>query len=159
MSVSLVGKHPRQWILTGGSRFELEVVKSISDRDYRNFLIVSRFVVDGCDDKSKTRYKTRDFSTVLEILDIEHRLIQGIRMFGDILFANSIAPSTYLGGEPLAAYLLSRHSGINFENSLATVSSTDMLNYAPMVPLAGIGLLYFTTTAALGRHLELILIL
>ncbi|WP_440771357.1 lysylphosphatidylglycerol synthase transmembrane domain-containing protein [Natronorubrum sp. DTA28] len=101
---------------------------------------------------------SRTLSIVLTILDVEHGVTDGVLLFGDILFANSIAPSTYLGGEPLAAYLLTRHTGIDYETSFATISSVDLLNYAPMVPLAGIGICYFTATAALGRRIELALV-
>ncbi|MFC4440054.1 MULTISPECIES: lysylphosphatidylglycerol synthase transmembrane domain-containing protein [Natrialbaceae] len=82
----------------------------------------------------------------------------GNLLFGDLLFANSVAPSTYLGGEPLAAYLLTRHTGSDYETSFATVSSVDLLNYAPMLPLAGVGLVYFAVTATLGRPTELVLL-
>ncbi|WP_246998345.1 lysylphosphatidylglycerol synthase transmembrane domain-containing protein [Halosolutus gelatinilyticus] len=98
------------------------------------------------------------FSIVLGILDIEHGPVDAVLMFGNVLFANSVAPSTYLGGEPIAAFLLARHSDSDYETSFATVSSVDLLNYAPMVPLAGVGALYFTATAALGRRLELVLL-
>ncbi|MEY7851957.1 YbhN family protein [Natrarchaeobius sp. A-rgal3] len=100
---------------------------------------------------------SRTLSIVLSILDVEHGPIDVVLLFGDVLFANSVAPSTYLGGEPLAAYLLTRHTGTDYETSFATVSSVDLLNYAPMVPLAGIGLLYVTATATLGRRFELAL--
>ncbi|WP_254525937.1 lysylphosphatidylglycerol synthase transmembrane domain-containing protein [Natrinema caseinilyticum] len=100
---------------------------------------------------------SQTLSIVLSILDIEHNQIDCLLLFGDILLANSIAPSTYLGGEPLAAYLLTSHAKIDYESSFATVSSVDLLNYAPMVPLAGVGILYFTVTAAIGRRIELAL--
>lgn len=101
---------------------------------------------------------TYTLSIVLGILDVEHGPVGGILLFGDLLFANSVAPSTYLGGEPLAAYLLTRHTGSDYETSFATVSSVDLLNYVPMLPLAGIGLVYFAVTAALGRRTELVLL-
>jgi glycosyltransferase 2 family protein len=101
---------------------------------------------------------SRTLSIVLTILNVEHGVIDRVLLFGDILFANSIAPSTYLGGEPLAAYFLTRHTGIDYETSFATISSVNLLNYAPMIPLAGVGILYFTATAALGRRIELALV-
>lgn len=101
---------------------------------------------------------SRTLSIVLTILDVEHGPMDSILLFGDVLFANSIAPSTYLGGEPLAAFLLTRHTGSDYETSFATISSVDLLNYAPMLPLAGVGILYFTATFALGRRVELALV-
>ncbi|WP_440766954.1 lysylphosphatidylglycerol synthase transmembrane domain-containing protein [Natronorubrum sp. DTA7] len=101
---------------------------------------------------------TYTFSIVLRILDVEHGPVGAVLMFGDVLFANSVAPSTYLGGEPLAAFFLTRHTGRDYETSFATVSSVDLLNYTPMLPLAGIGVVYVTVTAALGRRVELALL-
>ncbi|WP_121743721.1 lysylphosphatidylglycerol synthase transmembrane domain-containing protein [Natronorubrum halophilum] len=101
---------------------------------------------------------TYTFSIVLHILDVDHGPIGAVLMFGDVLFANSVAPSTYLGGEPLAAFFLTRHTGRDYETSFATVSSVDLLNYAPMLPLAGIGVVYITVTAALGRRVEFALL-
>ncbi|GAB7019921.1 hypothetical protein JCM18750_27820 [Halostagnicola bangensis] len=43
-------------------------------------------------------------SLVLQILDVEYGVADGILLFGNLLFANSIAPSTYLGGEPLPRF-------------------------------------------------------
>ncbi|XVH33361.1 lysylphosphatidylglycerol synthase transmembrane domain-containing protein (plasmid) [Haloferacaceae archaeon DSL9] len=100
---------------------------------------------------------SQTLSLVLSILDVKHSPSDSLFLFGNILFANSVAPSTYLGGEPLAAFLLTRHTGSGYETSFATVSSVDLLNYSPMVPLAGVGVFYFVATAALGRRIELAL--
>lgn len=96
-------------------------------------------------------------SVVLGILGVEHTPVDAVVLFGNVVFANSVAPSTYLGGEPLAALLLSRYTGRDYETGFAAVASVDLLNYAPMLPLAGIGLLYVVTTAVVGRTVELAL--
>lgn len=100
---------------------------------------------------------SRTLSLVLSVLDVEHGPLETVLPFGEILFVNSVAPSTYPRGEPLAAFLLARHTGSDYETTFATVSTVDLLNYVPMLPLAGIGFLYVATTAALGRRIELVL--
>lgn len=97
-------------------------------------------------------------SIVLTILGIDHTLPEALLLFGNVVFANSVAPSTYLGGEPLAALLVSRRLDADYETSLAIVAGVDLLNYAPMPPLAAVGLAYFATTAVLGRTVELALL-
>ncbi|MCU4740693.1 lysylphosphatidylglycerol synthase transmembrane domain-containing protein [Natronoglomus mannanivorans] len=100
---------------------------------------------------------TYTLSVVFGILEVDHTPIDAVVLFGNVVFANSVAPSTYLGGEPLAALLLSRHTGRDYETSFAAVASVDLLNYAPMLPLAGVGLLYVVTTTVVGRTVELAL--
>lgn len=97
-------------------------------------------------------------SIVLDVLGVAHGPADAGLLFGNLVFANSVAPSTYLGGEPLAAFLISRRAGTGYETGFAAVTSTDLLNYAPMVPLAGVGLLYVTTTAVVGGRTELALL-
>lgn len=97
-------------------------------------------------------------SLVLDVLGVAHGPADAGLLFGSLVFANSVAPSTYLGGEPLAALLISRQAGTTYETGFAAVTSTDLLNYAPMVPLAGVGLLYVTTTAVVGQRTELALL-
>ncbi|WP_157972305.1 flippase-like domain-containing protein [Saliphagus sp. LR7] len=96
-------------------------------------------------------------SIVLSVLGVAHGPVEAGLLFGNLVFANSVAPSTYLGGEPFAAFLFSRRTGTGYETGFAAVTSTDLLNYAPMVPLAGVGLLYVTTTAVVGGRTELAL--
>lgn len=97
-------------------------------------------------------------SIVLAILGIDHTFSEALLLFGNVIFANSVAPSTYLGGEPLAALLVSRRLDADYETSLAIVAGVDLLNYAPMLPLAAVGLAYFAATAVLGRTVELALL-
>lgn len=97
-------------------------------------------------------------SIVLTILGIDHTFPGALLLFGNVIFANSVAPSTYLGGEPLAALLVSRRLDANYETSLAIVAGVDLLNYAPMPCLAAVGLAYFAATAVLGRTVELALL-
>jgi len=76
-----------------------------------------------------------------------------------VLLSNDVAPFSFGGGEPLAAYLVSRTTRTRYETALLLVASSDVLNYLPSPVLAVLALAVVASRAALGRGLETVLAL
>lgn len=55
-------------------------------------------------------------------------------------FANYVTPLGQAGGEPFIAYVLSRDTKANYEESLASVVTADLLNLLPFFSFSAIGL-------------------
>ncbi|MFB6174339.1 MAG: YbhN family protein [Halobacteriales archaeon] len=54
-------------------------------------------------------------------------------------FANYVTPFGQAGGEPFIAYVLSQDTGASYEDSLASVVVTDLLNLLPFFNFAALG--------------------
>ncbi|MEF8757479.1 MAG: lysylphosphatidylglycerol synthase transmembrane domain-containing protein [Halobacteriales archaeon] len=67
-------------------------------------------------------------------------------------FANYVTPLGQAGGEPFIAFVLSRDTEANYEESLASVVTADLLNLLPFFNFAvvGVGFLLFRTSLGDG---------
>jgi len=57
-------------------------------------------------------------------------------------FANYVTPFGQTGGQPFVAYLLARDTEADYEQSLASVMTTDLLRMIPFFTAGGIGIAY-----------------
>jgi len=64
-------------------------------------------------------------------------------------FANYVTPFGQAGGEPFIAYVLSQGTGASYEDSLASVVVTDLLNLLPFFNFAAIGFAVLLVSAEL----------
>ena len=69
-------------------------------------------------------------------------------------FANYVTPMGQAGGEPFIAYILSRDTAADFEQSLASVVIADLLRMVPFFNVGLVGLAYLVWTAALPERVE-----
>ncbi len=69
-------------------------------------------------------------------------------------FANYVTPMGQAGGEPLVAYVLSRDTEASYEQSLASVVTTDLLRLLPFFTATGLGLGYLILSAGLPDVVE-----
>lgn len=69
-------------------------------------------------------------------------------------FANYVTPLGQAGGEPFIAYVLSRDTEANYEESLASVVTADLLNLLPFFSFAGVGLSVLLLSAELPAMAE-----
>ncbi len=69
-------------------------------------------------------------------------------------FANYVTPFGQAGGEPFIAYVLSQDTGASYEDSLASVVSTDLLNLLPFFNFAAIGFAVLVLRAELPDEIE-----
>ena len=58
---------------------------------------------------------------------------KSIRIFMAGNFMNAITPLGHAGGEPLMAYLLEQNSTANYEKSLSSIFSADIINLTPTI--------------------------
>ncbi|WP_435334277.1 lysylphosphatidylglycerol synthase transmembrane domain-containing protein [Haloarchaeobius sp. TZWWS8] len=65
-------------------------------------------------------------------------------------FANYVTPLGQAGGEPFIAYVLSRDTEADYEQSLASVVTADLLNLLPFFNFAAIGVAYVFVQSSLG---------
>ncbi|WP_202614507.1 lysylphosphatidylglycerol synthase transmembrane domain-containing protein [Halostella litorea] len=66
-------------------------------------------------------------------------------------FANYVTPLGQAGGEPFIAYVLSRDTDANYEQSLASVVTADLLNLLPFFNFAAVGLGYLLFRSQLSE--------
>lgn len=94
--------------------------------------------------------------TVFGILDVPRTIGRTVLVYAGVTFVNSVMPFAQLGGEAVAGWVVSRSTDADYETSLATVASVDLLNVFPSVVLAFVGTAVFAATATLGRQFEVI---
>jgi uncharacterized protein (TIRG00374 family) len=70
------------------------------------------------------------------------------KIFAASMFVNNVTPMGYVGGQPLAAYALSKRSGIRYERTLAAIMSADVMAVVPSVLFILVSTLYL---AVVGR--------
>ena len=93
--------------------------------------------------------------TVLSVIAVTVSISRAFLLFAGATFANNVTPFGQAGGEPFSALLVSRTTGIEYENGLAAVASVDTLNFVPSVSFALIGLGYYAATFTVGGRVEL----
>ncbi|WP_202613867.1 lysylphosphatidylglycerol synthase transmembrane domain-containing protein [Halostella pelagica] len=69
-------------------------------------------------------------------------------------FANYVTPLGQAGGEPFIAYVLSQDTDANYEQSLASVVTADLLNLLPFFNFAAVGLGYLLLRSQLTETAE-----
>ncbi|WP_049996888.1 lysylphosphatidylglycerol synthase transmembrane domain-containing protein [Halococcus sediminicola] len=73
-------------------------------------------------------------------------------------FANYTTPFGQAGGEPFIAYVLSADTHASYEESLASVSTADLLNLLPFFTFAGVGLAALAITGTVPPGARSILV-
>jgi len=69
-------------------------------------------------------------------------------------FTNYVTPMGQAGGEPIIAYILSRDTEADYEQSLASVITADVLRILPFFNAVGVGLGYLLLNSGLPESLE-----
>ena len=69
-------------------------------------------------------------------------------------FANYVTPMGQAGGEPFIAYVLSRDTEATYEQSLASVVTSDLIRLLPFFTVGGVGLGYLLFTAPISGPTE-----
>lgn len=79
---------------------------------------------------------------------------QSLLLYSILMLWNIIAPFSFGGGEPIAAFFISRSTGRSYESTLLSVITTDGLNYSPAPLIAVVGLVIVATMTAIGSTLS-----
>lgn len=88
------------------------------------------------------------------ISDIEVGRLESLQMFVAGAFTNSITPLGQVGGEPLMAYIISDSTGSDYESALATVLSTDIMTFTPIITFITGGIAYLMFFGAVTEMLK-----
>lgn len=83
-----------------------------------------------------------------QVLDVADHGISRIRIgliFLGGMFANYVTPFGQVGGEPFIALVLSKHSGMDYDRSLAGVIAADVINLIPFFSFGVVGFAYFVS--------------
>ncbi|MFB6094553.1 MAG: YbhN family protein [Halanaeroarchaeum sp.] len=80
-------------------------------------------------------------------------------LYASAAFANNVTPFGQAGGEPIAALLISRSTGSDYERGLAAIASVDALNFVPSIGMALVGLAVYATRFAVGERVRSVFVL
>ncbi|GGL30372.1 TIGR00374 family protein [Halarchaeum grantii] len=92
--------------------------------------------------------------TVLGALGQTLSVRDSLLVYAAATFANNVTPFGQAGGEPITALLISDTADVEYERGLATIASTDALNFVPSILLAVLGVAYYATQVGLTGRLE-----
>jgi uncharacterized protein (TIRG00374 family) len=92
--------------------------------------------------------------TVLGVIGVPVTKRVAVLVFAAATFANNVTPFGQAGGEPIAALLIAKATGVEYESSLAAIASVDSLNFVPSIALATVGIGFYSTQFAFGRRLR-----
>ena len=94
------------------------------------------------------------WQVVLGVLGIDVPFRKLVVTYYAATFANYVTPLGQAGGEPFIAYVLSKDTEANFEDSLASVVTADLLNLLPFFNFAALGLGFLLLQASLPERAE-----
>jgi len=80
-------------------------------------------------------------------IDVPYRKL--VTTYFAATFANYVTPLGQAGGEPFIAYVLARDTSADYEESLASVVTADLLNLMPFFNFAAVGLGYLLVRSRL----------
>ncbi len=92
--------------------------------------------------------------TVLAAVGERVPLVDAVLVHAGAAFANNVTPFGQVGGEPVAAWLISDIAGSPYERSLAAMTSFDTLNGVPSLCFALLGLAAYALASVVGERLR-----
>lgn len=96
------------------------------------------------------------WQVVLEVADIEEPFRKIVVTYFAATFADYVTPFGKVGGGPLIAYVLSTDDRISYHESLASVTTADMLNLLPYFGFAVVGLVGLLIHGGVPRRARLL---
>lgn len=97
---------------------------------------------------------SKTWQIVLKIIGIQVSTTRLAVTYFAATFANYVTPFGQAGGEPFIAYVLSQDTGAPYEDSLASVVATDLLNLLPFFNFAAVGFAVLVLRAELPEEIE-----
>lgn len=85
-------------------------------------------------------------------VDVRYRKL--VTTYFAATFANYVTPLGQAGGEPFIAYVVSRDTEANYEESLASVVTADLLNLLPFFNFAVVGVGFLLLRTSLGDRVQ-----
>jgi len=96
----------------------------------------------------------KTWQVVLAAIGVRVSYRQLVVTFYAATFANYVTPLGQAGGEPFIAFILSRDTEADFEQSLASVVVADLLRLLPFFTVGLVGLAYLAWSRALPDSIE-----
>jgi len=90
------------------------------------------------------------WQVVLRVGDVDAPYRKLVVTYFAATFANYVTPLGQAGGEPFIAYVLSRDTEADYEQSLASVVTADLLNLLPFFNFAAVGTAYLLLARGFG---------
>lgn len=87
---------------------------------------------------------------VLGTLGVDLGVGRAFLVYAGAVFANNVTPFGQVGGQPVAALLISRGSDARYEAGLVGIASVDVVNVVSSVSLVLLGVGYYATGSAVG---------
>jgi uncharacterized protein (TIRG00374 family) len=78
----------------------------------------------------------------LREIEISVSFWKSLKLFMAGNFMNSVTPLGNLGGEPFMAYIISRNTEANYQQSISSIVSADLVNTIPFITYSAGGILY-----------------
>jgi uncharacterized protein (TIRG00374 family) len=97
---------------------------------------------------------TKTWQAVIGALGVTVTYRQLVTTFFAATFANYVTPMGQAGGEPFIAYVLASETEANYEESLASVVTADLLRTLPFFNVGIVGVGYLVLTRGLSEQTE-----
>jgi uncharacterized protein (TIRG00374 family) len=92
------------------------------------------------------------WQVVLRVGDVDAPYSKLVVTYFAATFANYVTPLGQAGGEPFIAYVLARDTDADYEQSLASVVTADLLNLLPFFNFAAVGTAYLLLARGFGGN-------
>jgi hypothetical protein len=127
-----------------------EISRTFADADVKWLLLALASTAVGLVAWAKA------WDVILSLFDIDIPLPHLVVTYYAATFADYVTPLGKAGGGPLIAYILSTDDRINYQESLASVTSADLLNLLPYFGFALIGAAGLLVRGGLTRQANLL---
>ncbi|MDZ7730188.1 MAG: lysylphosphatidylglycerol synthase transmembrane domain-containing protein [Natrialbaceae archaeon] len=101
----------------------------------------------------------KTWQIILRTIGVDVPFRKLIVTFFAATFANYVTPMGQAGGEPFIAYILSQDTSASYEESLASVVTTDIIRLLPFFTFGGVGVAYLILDSQLPARIERYVIL
>ncbi|WP_435174425.1 lysylphosphatidylglycerol synthase transmembrane domain-containing protein [Halorussus sp. AFM4] len=98
----------------------------------------------------------KSWDVILDTVDVEVPFRKIVVTYFAATFADYATPFGKAGGGPFIAYVLAADTEANYQDSLASVVTADLLNLLPFFTFAGLGTLVLLIQGAVPRQAELL---
>ncbi|MXR51712.1 flippase-like domain-containing protein [Halovenus sp. WSH3] len=92
--------------------------------------------------------------SILGTLGTPITVLRSLQIYVAVAFANNVTPFGQAGGEPVAAFLISKVTDEPYETGLAGISAVDVLNVVSSVTLILVSVSYYATTTTVAEAVE-----
>ncbi|MFC4551458.1 MULTISPECIES: lysylphosphatidylglycerol synthase transmembrane domain-containing protein [Halorussus] len=127
-----------------------EILRTLGNADYRWLAVACASTVVSLVVWSKS------WDVILSAVDVEVPFRKIVVTYFAATFADYATPFGKAGGGPFIAYVLAADTEANYQDSLASVVTADLLNLLPFFTFAGLGTVALLVQGEIPRQAELL---